>query len=796
VPLDERDRWLNSRRGALLRLLPGLDSRAAAQPPTDERYLAFEAVRALIEETAAASPVLLVLDDLHWGDAGSLRLLRHLVRHAAAARVLVAACVREDELSPATKTVLAALRAETSLIWVRLAGLDDDGVAALVADRTGTFDAPLARQLRERTAGNPFFLDELLRDREERGEGAAGPPPGVLDVVSRRIARLGPSAHEALSIAAVIGPHFDVGVVSLAGGREMSETLEALDGAVSAALVVPADAPARFSFAHALISETLLAALPMSRRAALHLRVADAIEQEATDSRAGQIAWHLRAAGPLASRERLVEWEVAAARQAARALAHEEAARHYEAALAALPADGVCAARTELLLSLGHAHDRAGRRDAARTAFRAAARGARERGNSEQLARAALGHGGLAVVIGAPEPEVTMLLDEALAAVPDSERATVARLRARLAVELSYADPARADELSGEAVDLACKADDPAAQAAALNARRVALWSPARAHERLATASAMIEAAHAAGDREASLQGHNWRVVDLMELGRVADASAEIDRYDALAHRVGLPHYRWYAPLWRACLAMLAGRWSEIAELGERALALGRQADDPNAPFLVRLQRVHALAQQRRFADVDRAWVAERTEDPLAGVAWKAGLALLDAELGNAASAHRLIGQFMRDGRAATLMNANWHAAGLLAEAAARIGDRAAAAVLYAQLAPHARLFPVVARGVACYGSAEYFAGRLAATLGRLDEAEVRLRDAVRENDSAGAAPRAALALASLGDVMTARGSYAAARDALDEAAARARALDMPVLAAQIRDALNTCPAA
>ena len=141
-------------------------------------------------------------------------------------------------------------------------------------------------------------------------------------------------------------------------------------------------------------------------------------------------------------------------------------------------------------------------------------------------------------------------------------------------------------------------------------------------------------------------------------------------------------------------------------------------------------------------------------------------------------------------------MNANWHAAGLLAEAACEIGDRAAATVLYSLLAPHARLFPVVARGVACYGSAEYFAGRLAATLGRLDEAEARLCHAIRVNDSVGGAPAAALALASLGDVLAARGSYAHARDALHEAAAQARALDMPVLAARARDALDACAGA
>jgi hypothetical protein len=109
-------------------------------------------------------------------------------------------------------------------------------------------------------------------------------------------------------------------------------------------------------------------------------------------------------------------------------------------------------------------------------------------------------------------------------------------------------------------VELARRADDPAALAAALNAHRVALWSPDNAGERLAVAGDMIAAAEAAGDREAVLQGRNWRVVDLLELGRVREAAAEIDAYEAVADAVALPHFRWYVPLWRASVALLSGR--------------------------------------------------------------------------------------------------------------------------------------------------------------------------------------------------------------------------------------------
>jgi tetratricopeptide (TPR) repeat protein len=112
------------------------------------------------------------------------------------------------------------------------------------------------------------------------------------------------------------------------------------------------------------------------------------------------------------------------------------------------------------------------------------------------------------------------------------------------------------------------------------------------------------------------------------------------------------------------------------------------------------------------------------------------------------------------------------------------VADREAGAAVYALLEPHARLFPVIARAVACLGSAEYYVGRLAGLLGRHDEAEARLRRALAENDRAGAGPSAALALLRLGETLSDAGKHESARETLKQAAQRADALDMPALAA------------
>jgi DNA-binding SARP family transcriptional activator len=792
LPAGDVDHWLTAHDGALARLLPARSPAQASTGGPRERYLAFELVRALLEDVAARWPVLLVLDDVHWADADSLSLLRHLARTGPRGRLLVVLCARASELEPDIAQTLADLRREGPLVRVDLGGLDDDAVAALLARRTGATDHESARRYRARTGGNPFFLDELLREAQESGGDVEGPPAGVREVIGRRLARLDDSTLRALDVAAVCGIEFEVATLARVDDRPVVEVLEALDGAIEAALVAATDRRGHYAFAHALVAETIVCALPASRRAALHLRIADVLadRHDAGDVGAGEVVRHLRAAGELAGGDRLAGWELAAAREATVALAHSDAAAHYEAALGVR--SGVQdPERGEVLLALGHAHDRAGRRERARAAFVEAAELARAAGDRDLFARAALGHGGTAVVIAAADATTVGLLEDALAAAPADDPATSARLLARLSMELYYSETGRARVFSGLAVEHARRADDAAALAAALNAERVTLWSPQHADERLAVAGDMIAAAEAAGDREAVLQGRNWRVVDLLELGRVRDAAAEIDAYEALADAVALPHFRWYVPLWRGTLALLAGRWAEARQLAERALAVGNQADDPNAPLFLGIQRHHSLYTQRRIGELDRARLVEGGARSPAAAEWLVNLALIDAETGATEDARRLVAELARDGCSALAMNANWHAACILAEAAVLVTDREAGAALYGLLEPHAGLFPVIARAVGCLGSAEYHVGRLAGLLGRHDEAEARLRRAVAENDGVGAGPHAALALLRLGETLGDRGQQDSARDVLQRAAERADALDMPRLAADARRLLG-----
>jgi hypothetical protein len=488
------------------------------------------------------------------------------------------------------------------------------------------------------------------------------------------------------------------------------------------------------------VAETLQDGASAARLRRVHAGIADALERR-PEPLPAEVAHHLVAAGEAGDASRTVRWSVAAAEQATALSADSEAAGHYERALAALP-DGD-PRRGELAARLGDARNRSGDRAAARAAFAEAAACARAADDSELLARAALGAGGLGVTIGPCDRELVALLEEAVAGLPPAAVALRARVLGRLATELYYEDRARADALSREAVEGARGCDDPAALATALNARRVAIWDIDHAAERLATATEMVAAAERAGDAELVLQGRNWRVLDLMELGRIDEARTEIEAFAAGADALDLPHYRWWVPMWRAGLALMAGREEEAARLGARALALGNRADDPNAELFVGIQRLWGIAEPSGFTEGQLAEVEAAMAASPAPWAWMTGLAWVNAALGRTDAARELVDRLTRDDLAALRLDANWHAVLDLCEALALLGDGPRAERLYAHLAPYSGLHAVAARAVVWYGPVDHFLGLLALTAGDPARAEGHLVAALQEAEAISAAPRA-----------------------------------------------------
>ena len=288
----------------LAQLIPELEVDPLPGPAPDDpetrRYLMFEAVSRLLSDACVRAPVLLVLDDLHWADRPTLQLLRHVLRAQDEAPLLIVGTHREGEAPAELGELLADLRRDRLLHGVSLAGLDEPGVAALIAAQAG-HDAPsaLVRTVHDETDGNPFFVEEVVRHLLESGRwtetltpGQIGVPEGVKEVILRRLARLSEACRTALAHAAVLGREFDFETLRgmLAGDEDA--VIAALEEALDARLVV--EAPGGYAFTHALVRETLYGTLSVPRRQRMHARAAAA----SPDSALAALALHHRLAGP------------------------------------------------------------------------------------------------------------------------------------------------------------------------------------------------------------------------------------------------------------------------------------------------------------------------------------------------------------------------------------------------------------------------------------------------------------------------------------------------------------------
>jgi len=251
-------------------------------------------------------------------------------------------------------------------------------------------------------------------------------------------------------------------------------------------------------------------------------------------------------------------------------------------------------------------------------------------------------------------------------------------------------------------------------------------------------------------------------------------ARAEVEAFSHTADAVGLPHHRWYVPLWRATLAAMEGRFDDAAALNAQALALGIEAQDPNAPLFHRIQRSTTALLARRFDRIDVDRPLEDIRDwPGRRQTWSPFITIVLAEQGRLDEARRLFAGIAADDYAGLPAGVNWHVVLDAAEACALVGSAAQARRLYERVRPIAHLFPCTARAVCCQGSAEVFAGRLALAAGESGLAVAHLERGVAENERIGARPYAAFGRWLLADALEAR---AGAGDAERAGALRERA--------------------
>jgi DNA-binding CsgD family transcriptional regulator len=786
--------------------LPDIGPAATPSDPAAARFRLFASLAAFLLAASRHRPLVVILDDAHWADAPSLRFLRFLAPDLGSGRLLLIATYRENALSRQhpLSDALGDLARSPGVVRLRLAGLAAEESGALMAGMAGAAPPPtLVRALHAQTEGNPLFLREIVRFLGQRGlldpaRGMAVPaalriPEGVREVIGQRLNLLSPAANQVLRLASVIGREFDLALLRRAWADGSAGVTAALDEALEARIVEEVG-PDRYQFTHALIRMTLSDELRAGERQRLHRAVGQALEalhRHDPDAVLPELARHFRGAGGDAAKA--IDYARRAARQAEAALAFEEAAGLFQAALDLMLQEDEPDARdhTALLVSLGDAERKANDYDAARATLRQALDLARRHGLPDLFADAAISLELSMFRRGYVGLRNLELLHEALAALPASEPARRVGVLTALARSQLYAgDVAAGRETAREAAALARSLGDDGITARSL---LVQLEIPAEPHETAAMLSLGLDVAMMAergGEMEIAAQAHLLCAGLALELGRMEECRAAI----AALHRLGLQVRQLVFTLFeigfRAALALHRGDLDEAETLIREGIRLDRatrsDAGDPLSLLVFALRR-----EQDRLSEVAPLVEAIALD---ATALWQPGLALLLVELGRRDAARRLFEGLAADGFAGLARDGRWISSmAFLAEVCVALGDAPRAAILHRLLLPYAGRILVPGNGAGCAGAADRHLGLLAATMGNWPEAERHFAAALALNaETGGLAPlahtRHDLAAMLLG--RGAPGDAARARALFDEALAEATRLGLAALARRVRERL------
>ena len=543
--------------------------RRAALGATPERMLRelAEAVEALTTDT----PLVLVLEDLHWSDDSTLDLVSRLARREEPARLLLVCTYREGEGTVAR--LERELRVRGRCLKLSLPFLSEEAVRLQLAARLegGAIPADLPGLVHRRTDGNPLFVECLVDswlDRgtlERTGEGwelreepsrvAEGVRDSLRDLIDHDLSRLGAEDLEVLEAASVAGTTFVAAAVPAPDAEARCSRL-ARDGRLLRQLTdaqwADGGASARFAFIHDLHRELLFDRIPAGRRVTLHRDLAGRLEAGYGDQapeRAPEIAFHcVRGHDPA----RAVEYLRLAAEQALRRGGLREAARHLGEALDQLKAarDVVDAQRVELSLqaALGSTllATEGWASQEAEAALRRTLRLAEQLGDGRRMAASLYG----------------------LAAVMEyrGDYSASEQLLARcLALELSPVDPS-ADLEAHELMACSLFHQGEFARAIEQADKGLALHEPGRVHE-----------GPAALGEDPAASCYDWAGLALGCTGAFEEAEARIDAAIRLANSPGRGHGLANALTHAARLHQLRGEPEAVEREARDALALASE---------------------------------------------------------------------------------------------------------------------------------------------------------------------------------------------------------------------------
>ncbi|HWL45645.1 MAG TPA: AAA family ATPase [Ilumatobacter sp.] len=691
------------------------------------------------------TPTVWCIDDVQWVGADAIGVLDAAL-DGLRGPLLVVATVRTGE-HPGT-AALGTLAGKLTTHHLELAPLTVGDVGNLLGqgdDRPA--DPHLADLVHARTGGLALFASEIAR-AARRGHDPIDPaevPAALRDWIGARRAALLPDTAELLDMAAVLGERFDADLLAQAVTGDTATSghrvARACDALIDAGLLQPAGSglggAVELAFAHAITHEIVYGQIGPTTRAQLHLQAAQTIERLA-DRRGGArdhaaLAYHYGQAGApgrtAAARESRLAGDAAYAMGA-----WEAAGAHYRVAFGSCDDD---AQRAELLVGVGRAELRAGRHEPAAAALAAAVELARPLGLALVEARATLelvGRAGRGAAVGAGDAEHERLLRRAIDALEryrptdaDSERAhTVAMsaLERELAFVLLLGESAERTDLFNRSLKRARALEPPdeAALASALLGARYAKLAGHQLGERLADIDEVLGATRAKVGDATVLAALCYRIEDLLRAGRLGAVADALDDAELMLRQHPDPYWRWSVRAWRAVHAIAIGDLDEAEALADHAAAL--RPGVPEAAACLVVNRVNIGLYRGRAADFVPAVDAACAMFPNVP-AYRAVLALCLTRSGTDAARQRARSELAAlgaDGFATLPDDVNrFFALGVLAHAAADLGDRDAAAALTPLLQPYSGQWVVVmayGAGGAVWGPVDHALALLAQVCG------------------------------------------------------------------------------
>jgi eukaryotic-like serine/threonine-protein kinase len=579
--------------------------------PQDDRFRLMGAVSSFLANASSVQPLLIVLEDLHWADMGTLELLRHVARNLHGARLLIVGTYRDVEVdrSHALSGALAELRRSGSFLRVPLRGLTVDEVHRMYEQLRGN-EVPWsqAELVYRQTEGNPLFVQEVLRFLVEEGlvvredgryvarEGsttALAIPEGLRDVIGKRLSHLSEETNDLLSIASVIGRDFELETLRRITELAEDPLVTAVEEALRVAVLEERSRPGSvgYRFAHAFFHQTLYEELSAPRRLRQHQRVARALEaQYATrlQEHAPELAEHFSQSTDRDDLAKAVHYCELAATRAIGVYAYGEAARLLEQALdvqEVLDPDDR-AKRCDLLIALGEALHHAGepRRvldELAPTALALAEElDDRERGSRAcQLAIGGIHTYGGADAWSTQEAVRWTELADRFGAAGTADRVWVEHARACVSVARNDPGDARAAATRGR--EHARSLGDPVLQWIAdttwLYVASLYTGTPQLAQEALVLAEDLAARSPAGVSAQVLAQAIAFEIGVFLQAGLREQALSSTRQFEALAERTKKPFEQMLALAAAAWIPLAQGRLDEVIAIGERIRIRGEE---------------------------------------------------------------------------------------------------------------------------------------------------------------------------------------------------------------------------